>query len=88
MASTPATPISFERFGKPHTFKTKTFKGLNWCELCGNFLWGFTAQGVKCEGTFLQLNFANTNLPREFQIAVLLRIRNAANEYRTIAFRI
>lgn len=26
-----------------------TFKGLNWCEFCANFLWGFTAQGVKCE---------------------------------------
>lgn len=34
---------------KPHAFRVHTFKGLNWCELCGNFLWGFTAQGVKCE---------------------------------------
>lgn len=30
-------------------FKITTFKGLNWCDLCGNFLWGFTQQGVKCE---------------------------------------
>jgi hypothetical protein len=37
-------------YDKPHAFKTHTFKGLNWCEFCGNFLWGFTAQGVKCEG--------------------------------------
>ncbi|XP_046982846.1 N-chimaerin [Schistocerca americana] len=36
-------------FSKPHNFKIHTFKGLNWCEFCGNFLWGFTAQGVKCE---------------------------------------
>nr|CAD7255910.1 unnamed protein product [Timema shepardi] len=36
-------------YDKPHNFKTHTFKGLNWCEFCGNFLWGFTAQGVKCE---------------------------------------
>lgn len=35
---------------KPHPFRVHTFKGLNWCELCGHFLWGFTAQGVKCEG--------------------------------------
>lgn len=36
-------------YDKPHAFKTHTFKGLNWCEFCGNFLWGFTAQGVRCE---------------------------------------
>lgn len=35
---------------KNHAFKINTFKGLNWCEFCANFLWGFTAQGVKCEG--------------------------------------
>ncbi|XP_048518087.1 beta-chimaerin isoform X2 [Dendroctonus ponderosae] len=34
---------------KPHVFKPTTFKGLNWCELCANFLWGFTLQGKKCE---------------------------------------
>lgn len=37
-------------YEKTHTFKVHTFKGLNWCEFCANFLWGFTAQGVKCEG--------------------------------------
>lgn len=37
------------KYSKAHTFKVHTFKGLNWCELCANFLWGFTAQGVKCE---------------------------------------
>ncbi|KAG7303356.1 hypothetical protein JYU34_011846 [Plutella xylostella] len=37
------------KYSKSHSFKTHTFKGLNWCELCANFLWGFTAQGVKCE---------------------------------------
>ncbi|XP_055303296.1 beta-chimaerin [Sitodiplosis mosellana] len=36
-------------YQKSHKFKIHTFKGLNWCELCANFLWGFTAQGVKCE---------------------------------------
>ncbi|XP_046684323.1 beta-chimaerin [Homalodisca vitripennis] len=36
-------------YDKSHAFKTHTFKGLNWCEFCGNFLWGFTAQGVKCD---------------------------------------
>ncbi|XP_052738769.1 beta-chimaerin [Bicyclus anynana] len=37
------------KYLKSHNFKVHTFKGLNWCELCANFLWGFTAQGVKCE---------------------------------------
>ncbi|XP_075154955.1 rho GTPase activating protein at 5A [Haematobia irritans] len=36
-------------YEKDHAFKVHTFKGLNWCEVCANFLWGFTAQGVKCE---------------------------------------
>lgn len=47
-----AIAVSTEAEGvdaKPHSFRVHTFKGLNWCELCGNFLWGFTAQGVKCE---------------------------------------
>ncbi|XP_059621724.1 beta-chimaerin [Phlebotomus argentipes] len=39
-------PIVYE---KHHAFKLHSFKGLNWCEFCANFLWGFTAQGVKCE---------------------------------------
>ncbi|XP_073972532.1 rho GTPase activating protein at 5A [Rhodnius prolixus] len=39
-------PMLYE---KPHNFKVHNFKGLNWCEFCSNFLWGFTAQGVKCE---------------------------------------
>lgn len=39
-------PLIYEKY---HAFKVHTFKGLNWCEVCANFLWGFTAQGVKCE---------------------------------------
>lgn len=39
-------PIVYE---KKHRFTTQNFKGLNFCEFCGNFLWGFTAQGVRCE---------------------------------------
>lgn len=35
-------------YTKSHKFKIQTFK-LQWCELCGNFLFGFTSQGVKCE---------------------------------------
>lgn len=69
-------PIIYE---KSHNFKLHTFKGLNWCELCANFLvsllpqirfcrwtvflifmiqlqWGFTAQGVKCEGKLCLLS--------------------------------
>ena len=47
------------KYLKPHGFKVHTFKGLNWCELCANFLWGFTAQGVKCEGN---LNSCSNNI--------------------------
>ncbi|XP_005188297.1 N-chimaerin [Musca domestica] len=36
-------------YEKAHAFKVHTFKGLNWCDICANFLWGFTAQGVRCE---------------------------------------
>ncbi|XP_017775475.1 PREDICTED: beta-chimaerin isoform X2 [Nicrophorus vespilloides] len=43
------SPNINDNYEKSHTFKTNTFKGLNWCELCGNFLWGFTAQGVRCD---------------------------------------
>lgn len=35
---------------KRHFFKVQTLKGLNWCEMCGHFLWGFSSQGQKCEG--------------------------------------
>lgn len=35
-------------YKKSHKFKIQTFK-LQWCEFCGNFLFGFTLQGVKCE---------------------------------------
>lgn len=41
----PLPPVYY----KTHNFKSRNFKGLNWCELCANFLWGFTKQGVKCE---------------------------------------
>lgn len=36
-------------YQKPHKFKAQNFTGLNWCEFCGNFLWGYTVHGVKCE---------------------------------------
>ncbi|XP_038059095.1 beta-chimaerin-like isoform X2 [Patiria miniata] len=39
------TSASYE---KAHNFKMHTFKGLNWCEYCGNFMWGLIAQGVRC----------------------------------------
>lgn len=52
-------PVVYE---KSHCFKIHTFKGLNWCELCANFLWGFTAQGVKCEGNTIILHISNSNI--------------------------
>lgn len=36
-------------YKKKHNFKVTNFKGLNWCEFCANFLWGFSAQGVRCD---------------------------------------
>lgn len=36
-------------YDKIHRFTINNFKGINFCEFCGNFLWGFTAQGVKCD---------------------------------------
>lgn len=47
-------PEAVESQEQPHKFKSYNFKGLNWCELCANFLWGFTAQGVKCENCGFQ----------------------------------
>lgn len=41
-----AVPAEYK---KNHNFKVHNFKGLNWCDLCANFLWGFTAQGVRCD---------------------------------------
>ncbi|KAL1502021.1 hypothetical protein ABEB36_007234 [Hypothenemus hampei] len=38
-----------DKLDKPHVFKPTTFKGLNWCEFCANFLWGFTLQGKRCD---------------------------------------
>lgn len=34
---------------KLHRFTINNFKGINFCLFCGNFLWGFTAQGVRCD---------------------------------------
>lgn len=47
-------PLVYE---KAHTFKVHNFKGLNWCEFCANFLWGFTAQGMKCEACGFMAHF-------------------------------
>ncbi|XP_076339644.1 N-chimaerin-like isoform X1 [Tachypleus tridentatus] len=41
--------LNVHRFEKPHNFKTHNFKGFPWCDLCGNFMWGIIAQGLKCE---------------------------------------
>lgn len=51
--STEVSTDDFDLFAdiyqKPHKFKAQNFTGLNWCEFCGNFLWGYTVHGVKCE---------------------------------------
>lgn len=70
-------PVVYE---KSHAFKVHTFKGLNWCELCANFLWGFTAQGVKCGGKitlcFSTLPFVSSSLS---QIVASSLTRSAPN---------
>jgi hypothetical protein len=38
-------PMVYE---KPHRFVINNFKGLNFCEFCGNFLWGFSGNGYLC----------------------------------------
>ena len=37
-------------YDKAHAFRLQNFKGLHWCDFCGNFMWGIIAQGVRCEG--------------------------------------
>lgn len=37
-------------YEKSHNFRVQNFKGLNWCDFCGNFMWGLIAQGVRCDG--------------------------------------
>ena len=44
-------PISDDiHYDKAHDFRIQNFKGLHWCDFCGNFMWGIIAQGVRCEG--------------------------------------
>ncbi|XP_057375865.1 N-chimaerin-like isoform X1 [Daphnia carinata] len=43
-------PISDDiHYDKAHVFRIQNFKGLHWCDFCGNFMWGIVAQGVRCE---------------------------------------
>ena len=65
-------PVVYE---KSHSFKTHNFKGLNWCELCANFLWGFTAQGVKCEDCGFIAHFKCSELVPAKCVPDLKRIR-------------
>lgn len=44
----PSTDVEASTYEKAHNFKVHSFGGLNWCEYCGNFMWGLKNQGVKC----------------------------------------
>lgn len=50
----PPTPTNDENdvlpvvYQKPHKFQVQTFKGLTWCELCANFIFGISSQGKRC----------------------------------------
>lgn len=39
------------QYDKAHAFRIQNFKGLHWCDFCGNFMWGLIAQGVRCDGS-------------------------------------
>ncbi|CAG0924452.1 unnamed protein product [Notodromas monacha] len=43
-----SSEVDIQSYEKQHTFQTQTFRRFHWCDLCGNFLWGVVAQGVKC----------------------------------------
>lgn len=43
-------------YDKAHVFRIQNFKGLHWCDFCGNFMWGIIAQGVRCEGIGFHLS--------------------------------
>ncbi|KAK7093173.1 N-chimaerin-like isoform X2 [Littorina saxatilis] len=50
----PEQDVDWTKYEKPHVFKVQNFNGLNWCELCANFMWGLIAQGVKCQDCGVQ----------------------------------
>ncbi|XP_076455541.1 N-chimaerin-like isoform X2 [Babylonia areolata] len=50
----PEQNMDWTQYEKPHVFKVQNFSGLNWCELCANFMWGLIAQGVKCQDCGVQ----------------------------------
>nr|CAB3262974.1 uncharacterized protein LOC100186049 [Phallusia mammillata] len=37
-----------QQYDKEHHYKSHTYRGLQWCEYCGNFMWGIILQGVQC----------------------------------------
>lgn len=37
-----------EMYEKEHHYKSHTYRGFQWCEYCGNFMWGIIQQGVQC----------------------------------------
>ena len=40
---------SNSRASKPHNFKEHWYRIPTWCDLCGKFMWGLKAQGMKCD---------------------------------------
>uniref|UniRef100_A0A182Q834 Chimaerin n=1 Tax=Anopheles farauti TaxID=69004 RepID=A0A182Q834_9DIPT len=66
---------AYPAYEKQHAFKTHTFKGLNWCEFCGNFLWGFTSQGVKCDDCGFMAHFKCSELVPAKCVPDLKRLR-------------
>ncbi|BFZ22577.1 hypothetical protein BsWGS_25616 [Bradybaena similaris] len=51
-------------YEKQHVFKVQNFVGLQWCDFCAHFMWGITAQGVKCQDCGIQAHKkCSENLP-------------------------
>lgn len=45
----------FHHYEKDHNFKLHTYR-IQWCEYCGNFMWGFIQQGMQCSDCLLNVH--------------------------------
>nr|XP_039266547.1 uncharacterized protein LOC120341990 [Styela clava] len=43
-------------YDKEHVFKSHTYRGWQWCEYCGNFMWGIIQQGMQCRDCGLNVH--------------------------------
>ncbi|KAL5494462.1 hypothetical protein EMCRGX_G015798 [Ephydatia muelleri] len=48
-APPPASNRASTLYHKCHTFEDHTYKSPQWCKQCGQFLWGMSDQGMRCQ---------------------------------------